>query len=426
MQEIQKKGLSRNVRALLVVIGGCITLMFTGGSIYGASSMTVAPAAERFGVDIATTGMYSSFWAFGLLIGAIIGGRVLTRFNLGGSAILGGIIGACGLALMGYAPVLPLYYFGAFLTGFPIAIAGPSLLQTALSSWFYKGRATVIGIVGMTEAIGTTTVSFFTAKMLAGAAGQKGALLVSAVLLFVGNLITGLFCFKGTPEDFGYTAVGQEGVTFEDQEGDATKTYGLTRAEAFKKSYFWAFLIASLILNMAYGILYPQISPYTQSIGFSTVQAATCVSAWSWGKSTSKIPYGLVADKFGLRTSLVGFTFLGFLASVVFTYFAGNNLGLLIVCSYGIGILGGITGAGTLTVSRMVGPREFFKMALLPHAANCIGYLIAPFIFRAIYVGTVESYRTAFTVCLGILVVYMVILWWSLDKKNMLETEGTL
>lgn len=424
MNEVKKTGLSRNARAGMSVLGGCITLMCTGGGIYGASSMTVVPAAERFGVDVATTGLYSSFWTIGLIIAAIIGSRVLTRFNLHGSAIIGGTLGALGLALMGFSPSLWMYYLGALLTGFPIALAGPALLQTAISRWFYKGRATVIGAIGLTEALGTTFVSFLTAKMLASSAGFTGALLIAAAVVFVGNLLVGLVFFKGVPEDYGYVPIGAEGNVYDKADASSNEVPGLTRAEAFKKPYFWCFLAAMAVLNVGYAIFYPQISSYSQFIGFSAVQAATLVSTWSWGKSLMKIFYGALGDKYGLRLALCLFAGIG--TALAIAYIFANTYTFILICAFGIGILGAVTGCGTLTVSRMVGPKEFFKMALLPHAANSIGYFFGPIIFRAIYNGTLESYRTAYTFAAVTLVIYCFMLFYSLNKKHMFETKNTL
>ena len=419
---VKQSRLSRNARAALIVIGSMIILMVTGGSIYGASSMTVVPAAEKFGVTIAETGLYSSFWTLGLIIAAITGGKVLEKVNLNGSAIIGGLVGACGLLLMGFGPNIYVYYFGAALTGFPIAWTGPALLQVSISRWFYKGRATVIGIVGMAESVGTTIISFLTASLVK-TGGVSAALLAAACVCFGGNLIAGLFFLKGVPEDYGFQPVGAEKLQPAEGNGPVEKK-GLTRAEAFKKPYFWMFLAAMAILNVGYSILYPQMSPYSQYIGYSAVQAATLVSVWSWLKGTSKIVYGLVGDKFGLRFSLLTFMGLAMLGAVAYLF--GNSFTVLLIGAVSFGTMGGITGSGTLTVSRMVGPKDFLKMALLPHAANSIGYFFGPVIFKAFFKGTVESYRSMFIFAWVVLLGYMILVFLSLKKENMVETEGTL
>lgn len=412
-----KTGMSRNARATLVVLGSMLILICTGGSIYGASSMSVAPMAERFGVDVATTGLYSTFWTIGLIVGSLVGGEILARFNLRGSCILGGILGALGLALMGMAPNLWIYYLGAFFTGFPIALTGPALLQTAISTWFYSARATVIGVVGMTEALGTTLISTNVARMINNGAGITKGLFVAAAVCLIGNLIAGLFFLKGTPENYGYVPVGLEKEPV--AESGPAEAKGLTRKEAMRLPWLWLILAGHFLLNLGYSMLYPQISPYTQFIGFSAAEAALFVSTWSWGKSLSKIVYGFFADKFSLRGSLCIFTIIGIIGAYLFS-FAGTK-GMLFFCCACFGIIGGITGAGTLTVSRLVGPKDFKKMALLPHAANSFGYMIGPLLFKAIYNGEKSGFTTAFLIGATVIIGYVICIWIGAKKSHLQE-----
>ena len=412
-----KNGLSRNTRAAMVVIGSMLILICTGGSIYGASSMTVAPQAEHFGVTTATTGLYSSFWTIGLIVGALIGGDVLAKFNLRGSCILGGILGAVGLLLMGFAPTLWIYYLGAFFTGFPIALTGPALLQTAISTWFFKGRATVIGIVGMTEALGTTLVAHNVAKFLNTEAGLSGGLLFAAAVCFLGNLIAGLFFLRGTPDNYGYVPVGQEDMPVN---ADGTiELKGLTRKEALRTPWLWLILIGHVMMNFGYSIMYPQISSYTQFLGFTAVEAAMFVSVWSWGKSISKVIYGFFVDRFGLRISLCVTMIIAIIGCAF--YVVARDKGAIVVCCACIGIVGGLTGAGTLTISRYVGAKEFKKMALLPHAANSLGYMFGPIAFRGIFNGTQASYNTAYILADIVLVGYVICIWIACKKEHLAE-----
>ncbi|POP32543.1 MFS transporter [Lactonifactor longoviformis] len=421
-EAIKKTNLSRNTMAVFSLVGGALVLICTGGGIYGASVMTVAPAAERFGVTTAVTGMYNTAWLVGLILSAFLGGKIIAKINTNGSAILGGVLGFLGLLLMGFAPALPIYFFGAFLTGWPICLTGPALLQTTISKWYYKGRATMIGVVGMTEAIGTTIVANVTAKLLDNAGtGYTTALIFAACFVLVGNLLAGLIFFRGVPEDYGYVPVGAENMR---SESGALDVPGLTKKEAYSKSYFWMFLIGMSILNMGYGLVQPQLSAYSQFLGYSAAQAAILVSVWSWGKSLIKIVYGFLGDKFGLRVGICGIAIIPIITGILYIFNTGFPV--LILCAAGMGIIGGLTGAGTLGISRMVGSKELTKMALLPHGFNGIGNFFTGFIFRAMFTGTMGGYQRAYTLSVVVLVVYFVLMYISLNKKNMFESEGTL
>lgn len=417
----KQTNLSRNTMAVFSLIGGALVLICTGGGIYGVSVMTVSPAAERFGVTTAVTGMYNTAWLVGLIISAFLGGKIMAKLNTNGSAILGGVLGCLGLLLMGFAPALPIYFFGAFLTGWPICLTGPALLQTTISKWYYKGRATMIGVVGMTEAVGTTIVANVTAKFLENSGtGYTSSLIFAAAFVLAGNLLAGLIFFRGVPEDYGYVPVGAEELTGAD---GAVEVPGLTKEESYTKPYFWMFLIGMSVLNLAYGLVQPQLSAYSQFIGYSTAQAAVLVSVWSWGKSLIKIVYGFLGDKFGLRVGICGIAVIPIITGILYIFNTGFPV--LILCAAGMGIIGGLTGSGTLGISRMVGSKDLTKMALLPHGFNGIGNFFTGFIFKAMFTGTMAGYQRAYALSVVLLVVYFVLMFISLNKKNMFENEGT-
>ena len=418
--EIKTSSLSRNARAIMCLIGSSMVLICSGGAIYGASAMSTVPAAERFGVTTAATSQYYSFFLVGLIVAAIVGSRILTRFNLHGSATIGGILGGIGLLLMGFSTSLWMYYLGGFFTGFTIGFSGPALLQTAISKWYYKGRATLIGVVGITEAFGTTAISTLTAYLVesGGSAGFSRALMASAIICIVGNAIGGWIFLRGVPEDYGWSAIGAEDLSVSDS--GAVEVPGLTRKEMFKMPPFWMWLVACAVLNMAYGFVNPTLSARIQHIGFSATQAAVVVSVWSWSKGISKVIYGLIGDRFGLRVGLGVATLFSVITGVL--YINVQSFPMLILCGVGIGVIGGLTGSGTLGISRMVGSKELTKVALLPHGFNAGGNLIGTVVAGLF----AANYGLSATISVAILVVYLIVVWISMNPKNMFENQKAL
>ncbi len=423
VQAIKKPKFSRKTYAIMALVGSILTLMCTGGGIYGVSNMMVVPMAEKFGVEVSQTQLYYSMFLIGVITGGFFGPPIVAKLKLGGSAVLGGVLGAIGLALMGFSNSLTLFYIGAVFTGWPICFAGPALLQTAISKWFYAGRATIMGLVGLTEAIGTTIISNVTAALLDTSAGLSAALIGSAAFVLVGNLIAGLFLFKGSPEDYGWTAIGAENLASSDNEG-TSEIPGLTRQEAFKKPAFWAFLLGMSVLNIGYGLVQPQLSAYTQFVGFSAAQAAIVVSVWSWGKSISKVIYGFLCDRFGMNIGF-GITVLFAIATGIMYVYA-DSFPMLIVCAAGMGAVGGLTGSGTLGVSRMCGQRDFLKLALLPHGFNGCGNILGPLLFSAVFTGDAAGYQTAGWLSVAFLTVYFVDIILAMRPKNLFEAGNTL
>ncbi len=411
---------SRKTYAIFAVIGAALTLMCTGGGIYGVSNMMVVPMAEKFGVEVSKTQLYYSMFLIGVITGGFFGPPIVAKLNLGGSAILGGVLGAIGLVLMRFSNSLILFYIGAVFTGWPICFAGPALLQTAISKWFYTGRATIMGFVCLSEALGTTIISTTTAKILESTGSLSEALLGSAAFVLIGNLICGLFFLRNSPEDFGWEPIGAENM----EKSESGEVPGLTREEAFKKPYFWIFLVSMSVLNMAYGCVQPQLSTYTQFVGYTAAQAAVVVSVWSWGKSISKVIYGALGDRFGLRVGFGVTVLFSIVTGIIYVY--TTDYTMLIICAAGMGAIGGLTGSGTLGVSRMCGQRDFLKLALLPHGFNGCGNFFGPIVFAAVFTGGAAGYRIAGWVSVGLLALYLVGICISLNPKNMFESGNTL
>lgn len=424
---IKPSKLSRNTRAIMAIVGSCLTLMVTGGCIYGVSTMSVVPMAEKFGVEVSQTQLYYTFWAISLCVAGFFGAPILAKFNLNGSAIIGGVTGGLGLLLMAIGPNLYIYWAGAFLTGLPIVFAGPALLQTTISKWFYKGRALLIGVIGLCEAVGTTIISVVIAKSIENGSIVT-AMCTAAAIIFVGNLIVS-FLIKGCPEDYGWVPVGAEKFYAELEAKAAisntvAEVPGLTRKQAFMKPEFWGFMATCIILNVGYGIVQPQAVTYTQFVGYTAAQAAIVGSCYSWGKGIWKVVYGLLADRFSIRWPFCGVMAVAVIMGVF--YVDQTNLTMICINAFCFGCVGALSGGGTLGVSRMCGQKDLKRLALLPHGFNAFGNLFGPIIFSACYTGDATGYRIVAIMSVCILALYIVINVWALRPAALFENKRAL
>ena len=98
---------------------------------------------------------------------------------------------------------------------------------------------------------------------------------------------------------------------------------------------------------------------------------------------------------------------------------------MLIVCAAGIGVIGGLTGSGTMGMSRLVGQKDLMKMALLPHAFNGIGNFFAPMRFAALFTGDAAGYKLCGWISVGVLAVYAVMILWPPQKKHLCESGNS-
>ena len=425
IRPIKPSKLSRNTRAVMAVIGSILCLVSIAAGFYGAGNMAIAPMAQRFGVSVADVVLFYTYEVIGIVIASLLGAKLIAKINIHYTVVVGTVLGAAGLLLMGIGNSLPVVYLGAGLVGFGIIFSGPAILQTTISAWFYTGRATLIGIVGMTEAVGITGMSFLAAHLKTNSVtGYSESLIISSVIVLVFGLVAGLVFMRGVPADYGFVPVGADENTYNDTQNNDNEVPGISAKEAYRATYFWLFLIGMFVINIGYALLYPQIAPHTTFLGFTTIQAALLVSTASWAKGLIKIAYGIVGDRFGLRLALCGSVSISIICGILYVF--TTNFAVLIFCVFGIGAIGGLTGSGTLVMSRMLGPKDLLKVATIPHAANGLGGIFGPILFKVFYDGTASSYATVGTLAVICLAIYFGTTMFSLKKENMFENKRAL
>lgn len=420
--------INRNKRGMMVVIGSFLLLMGCGFGFYGAATMGISAMAERLGATTAQVTVFYTWELGGIVISGFLCTKLIAKLNLHYTALLGCLSGGIGLILMAIAQSLTLVYIGGFLCGLLIVMGGPAMLQTAISKWYFTGRATLIGFVGLAEAVGTTTMAFIFARLSGSSAnGPQIALFIGAAFIIVVGGLASLLLIRGCPEDYGWKPIGADKLVNKEKsnegKSDEEDVMGVPYEKVIKSPLLWMFVIGCALSQCGYHFVQPYLASYSTSIlGFTSLQAAAIVAAWSWGKSGSKIFFGLAADKFGIQKPLIVMEGLGLLAIVAFIF--STNYFVLLVAAVCLGFIGATGGSGTLTLSRMFGQRSLLKITMLPHSFNGIGGMIAPLLTVLLYDGTREGFYRSFVVG-AVFIAAVVTLWFiSTQRKNMFEEKN--
>lgn len=415
---------TRNQRAWLAFIGGALGLMLTNGTYIGIVAVSVASFAERFNCTIADVGFQSTAYCLGLGIVALFGGEIFKKLNLHNAILLGTVITAAGLVLMAVANGLTVIFLGAACAGIGVVLLGPTMIQTTISKWFDTGRATLVGIGGMAESVGVTIFSFLAAHFLSKdpVGGTTTIFYVAAVVVLIVGAIIGLFLVRGVPEDYGWVPVGAEKKDYAKEETteDAGEVPGITRAEAMKHAQFWLFFATCLVLCFAYYGMYSNQAAYaTNILGYTAAQAATLVSITSWAKGLSKIVYGAIGDKFSMRVAYTACICVS-IAGVIL-WMLNLGFGAMIISAIGIGVASALTGGHSVVLSRMYGAKDFLKFTTLPHFANSLGAMLAPFMVKALFDGTRAGFNRIFIVTLVGYVLFLIGVQITMRKDKMFE-----
>ena len=410
-------------KAYMAFFCGIMCLVSYAATYYGALNVSQASIAGYFDCEISKVTLYYTFQCISSMVWGLLGAWFLQKFNLHLSACIGGVVGFVGAMICAFANGIWGIYIGACCFGFCVNMCGPAMLQTITSAWFYKGRATLLGVGGMTEPLGTTSLSMLTAWFVTsyGLGAYRYGLIIGGCLM----LITGILCYfmmGGTPADFGFSALGAEGTAAAvDENGEAA---GIDARTMMRRSCFWIFMISCLVFNIGYSCFQPQLSGRVQSLGYTAIQAAVAVSIWSWTKGLSKIFYGYIGDRWGMRVSLTCFSCVAVVLVVIYGF--TTSLPIIYLGAIGIGLIGGISGSFTLAVSRMSGPKGLLGLATIPHFFGGFGFTVGPIIFNTLITTNAAGYRLGAFAGSALIIVYIVLMYIALNPKNMFEKDRAI
>ena len=150
-------------------------------------------------------------------------------------------------------------------------------------------------------------------------------------------VIPSIFFFRTRPEDVGLEPWGLDKEVPGTE--DAQMKTGVSAKFAFGKIGFWAIMIAAgcITVNGGYRILMPTA---VQSVGGPdlAVLGAWMVSAAAIGNITGKIILGILAERIGIKNSILGFCAVNAVGFVLMFLFMGDNVIPMLIAGYCIGV----------------------------------------------------------------------------------------
>jgi MFS family permease len=202
-------------------------------------------------------------------------------------------------------------------------IAGVSLV----SRWFVTKRGLAIGITVAGSSAGNMIFPQYSAWLISdmGLDWQTASLWLMIIPLIMMPLAW--LIIRERPEDKGLVMLGAENFSKQDHQ----QTTGLTYKEAIKTANFW------LLAIMAMLTFYPILSYISHLIlhmtdqGLPLQEAATGLSTLFALGMISKLLSGHLAEKFGLKRTLITCITLMLLGSIIFIDGEGSMLWLAIV-----------------------------------------------------------------------------------------------
>ena len=261
-----------------------------------------------------------------VFIDEFIGALDLSRSAVSGAYLVGTVIGAVALPLIGrwvddqgISRVLLVIgvAFGAALiaTGavrgivtLALAFVGIRMLgqgalalagQTGIALWFNRRRGLAIGI-SMTVSAGMMAMAPLALAQVISAVGWRGAWVVSGVVIWLTVVPIALFAIVDRPSDIGQVPDGHAAAS----PSSRTPERSYTSREALRTKGFWAVAsISALSAGIGTGLIFHQFAILTAQ-GLTRVEAATVFLPQVVGTVTAGFLFGWLTDRISARILL--------------------------------------------------------------------------------------------------------------------------
>ena len=341
--------------AWLVYIG-CFLVAFTAiGLINNERSLYLQPAADGLGVSRMTI---SLAYFVGNIINFCIAtmyGKLNKRFGIRKLMLFGLICMVLGNFLFVISPVYIGYFFGEVFIGIGFGCATMTTISLFVRNWFGNYHGTLLGVIYMATGLGTVCFTTLIGNLITNYGYRYGFLFHMAALAV--TTVIGFFVFFAEPKDKGQEKLylGKAKST-DNADKNSSEAVGLTMAEARKRPVFYIIMILTFVTGFGIMCMQGTYAAFLDAdIGFGTVFAASIVSVVFTFNCIFKIPVGIVADKFGVVTSLVICCFSMCLSAVALSFLTPDTRWLAYLFAFGLG-----TGNIMVTVSfPLVAPRVF-------------------------------------------------------------------
>ena len=240
----------------------------------------------------ATSGVFSLYL---LLVGffSILCGRAIDRFGPKPVVLIMGVVTGISLILTAKVQALwQLYISYSFLlaagTGGMYIIA----MSTA-SRWFYRKRATAMGILGTGASLGTVVMAPVSAWLIE-AYQWRTAFMLTGILAWI-LIIPGAFVLKKDPAEIG---AGLDGDRYSATEssGEAKKIPDFSIISAIKSPSFSYLNIVWFWFSFCLYMVITHIVPRAQDIGLNPIRAAGVISILTAASAVSRVAGGMAAD----------------------------------------------------------------------------------------------------------------------------------
>jgi len=303
-------------------------------------------------------------------------GVAVDRWPAKSLVLIGIIIFGLGLFLVSRANSLALFYVFFIITALGSSLAVQMVPPTMVARWFHKNVGKATGILAMGNGAGGIMIPLLV--ILIDTYGWQMAMVILAASLWVIGIPLS-FIFRNRPEEHGLLPDGRlEDMTAKSNDLPVSDS-SVGVQEAIRMRAFWYTGIATVFQVATASAIVVHLMPYLTSVGLERSQAGMIAMLVPLFSLASRIPFGLLTDKFpkkyvmALSIGLIG------IGAFVFWLVDGNSIWLMVLFAivFGFG-LGGFMPVRVPIIREYFGTGSFATIFGLVNVFNTIGMVIGP------------------------------------------------
>lgn len=273
--------------------------MVSGGINNNLPSLFLVPVTQQLGI---TRGAYSlafSLKGISAMISTALSGGIMMRYGYRKSVLVSLMIALGGMTILSFSGNGAVYALGCVVLGLGDGICVSAGAAKIVSSWFYRRKGAVLGLVTAGTGIGGSITCILLSDIIERN-GWRSAYLCSAALI-AAVLVMLFLLVKNHPEEMGLQPYGFGNI--EKRKKVANKDWwpGFSMKEMTKKPLFYMMCVGTFLSFMCATMVLNVMVAHLQDRGVSTQDAVAMQSVLLLLLAGFKFIFGVASDRLGAR-----------------------------------------------------------------------------------------------------------------------------
>lgn len=257
-------------------------------------------------------------------------GKFVEKFGMKTMISVCSLLMIAGVLLYANGTVIWMFYLAAILQGISLCFCSGASCSIIFSKWFAHSTGTLLSITAIGSGLAGVIFSPIVSTWIS-TIGWTGSLYINcAIVVFTAVLL--IVFLKDSPEKYGIKPMWNDKVKIADESGEII-SYGVTSKEAYKTIQFWCGTIGIGLFGLIiYGAIC-NIAVFSSDLGYD---GGIMLSVMYAANIILQLPFGILADKLGIRTCMVAYSLMAI--GAVFIYATAPAISMMYV---GTVLLGG-------------------------------------------------------------------------------------